>query len=662
MDGELRILVVDNTSADVELMLEEIGKLGRPVKADRVETEEGFTRAVDVFDPHVILSEYRLPSLSGRDALAITRRIRPETPFIFVARDARTGQAIKVLEEGATDYIPKHQLDRLGPSVQRALREAEILEERDWAEVQLFRSEERFRNVIENASDLFVIVDAQAMLTYISPSVKRVLGYETDEVTGDYLFDYFHPEEREGAMGILWGILATPGTTPALSFRVLHKSGAWRFLEGNANNLLDNRIVSGIVITARDVTDRVLQARRLQKLNQCFLSLGAQSYENTRTVVEASREILQSTIVQYCKQGREGMMAISTKPGEEEFAPVPDYPSLPCYQVMRDNAEEPLCIEDLRRTGFAAIYPDIIHFGLKSFLAYPVRLGGKTIGCLSLFEKRRRVYSEEEMATLATLAQTIAIEEERLQREERLREFLDIASHEMRHPIALVSGYARFLMEDGESLEAEERKRILDVVFRGAERLDHLAGELLDVSHIESGEFSVEKSKVELEPLMRQAVREMQERGYKQRFRVNVAPEAAAAEADQVQLMRVMMILLDNACNYSPGTSQVLVKVGVDAAGDAVLVSVLDRGIGVTDEHRERIYDRFYQCEDTLHHSKSGIGLGLYIARDVVVRHGGRIWSEPRPGGGSIFRFTLPRVATGRRKSKTDRIKLQPIK
>jgi signal transduction histidine kinase len=129
-----------------------------------------------------------------------------------------------------------------------------------------------------------------------------------------------------------------------------------------------------------------------------------------------------------------------------------------------------------------------------------------------------------------------------------------------------------------------------------------------------------------------------------------------------VQLMRVMMILLDNACNYSPGTSQVLVKVEADAAGDAVLVSVLDRGTGVTDEHRERIYDRFYQCEDTLHHSKSGIGLGLYIARDVVLRHEGRIWSEPRPGGGSIFRFTLPRTATGRRKSKTNRIKLQPIK
>jgi CheY-like chemotaxis protein len=193
MDGELRILVVDNTSADVELMLEEIGKLGRPVKADRVETEEGFTRAVDVFDPHVILSEYRLPSLSGRDALAITRRIRPETPFIFVARDARTGQAIKVLEEGATDYIPKHQLDRLGPSVQRALREAEILEERDWAEVQLFRSEERFRNVIENASDLFVIVDAQAMLTYISPSVKRVLD-------GDLVGHPGHPRNHSRAV------------------------------------------------------------------------------------------------------------------------------------------------------------------------------------------------------------------------------------------------------------------------------------------------------------------------------------------------------------------------------------------------------------------------------------------------------------------------------
>ncbi len=467
MDEELRILVLDSASADVDLMLEEIVRLGRPVKTNRVETEEEFTRAIDVFDPQVILSEYRLPSLNGRDALAISRRMRPETPFIFVTSSVGAGQAIKALKEGATDYIPKTQLDRLGPSVQRALREMEIQEERQWAEVQLFRSEERFRTIIENASDLFVIVDAQGMLSYISPSIKRILGYEPDEITGAFLFDFFHPEEREEALKAFWEVQATPGITPALSFRVIHKNGAWFFLEGNANNLLDNRIVSGIVLTARDVTDRVLQSRRVQKLNQCFLQLGAQSYENTRMVVEASREILQSTIVQYCKQGRDGMMAISTKPGEDEFSPVPDYPSLPCYQVMRDNAEEPLCIEDLRRTGFAAIYPDIIRFGLKAFLAYPVRVDGKTIGCLSLFEKRRRVYTEEEMATLASLAQTIAIEEERLQREERLREFIDIASHEMRHPIALVSGYARFLMEDGEGLDPAERQRILDVVYRG---------------------------------------------------------------------------------------------------------------------------------------------------------------------------------------------------
>lgn len=286
------------------------------------------------------------------------------------------------------------------------------------------------------------------------------------------------------------------------------------------------------------------------------------------------------------------------------------------------------------------MYPDIIRFGLKSFLGYPVKLEGKTIGCLSLFDKRRRSFTEEEIETMATLAQTVAIEEERLRREERLKEFIDIASHELRHPIALVSGYARYLKEDGEALDDDRRSHILEVVYRGADRLDYLAEELLDVSRIEHGEYGVESGPLELEPVLRQAVREIRKKGYGQRFRVKVEPGGLRVMADQTMLTRAVLALLDNACHNSPGDSQVRVEAAY--VGSEITVSVLDRGCGVPEDQRESIFDRFHQVEESIHHSRPGIGLGLYIARDIVGRHGGRIWYEPRPGGGSAFRFTLP--------------------
>ena len=222
-----------------------------------------------------------------------------------------------------------------------------MVEERQWAEAELFRREERFRTLIENSSDLFLVIDNQGRLQYVSPSARRILGYDPEEVIGSFMFDYFHPEERELALRTFWEVVASPGVTPLLFFRIAHKSGSWRYLEGNASNLLENSIVSGVVITARDVTERILQARRLQKLNACFLNLGAHSYQNTRTVVESTKEILQSTIVQYCKKTKDGVFFISTKPGEEEFAPVLECSSLPCHQLIEDNSEAPLKVEDL---------------------------------------------------------------------------------------------------------------------------------------------------------------------------------------------------------------------------------------------------------------------------------------------------------------------------
>ncbi|MEJ5187563.1 MAG: sensor histidine kinase, partial [Candidatus Geothermincolales bacterium] len=98
-------------------------------------------------------------------------------------------------------------------------------------------------------------------------------------------------------------------------------------------------------------------------------------------------------------------------------------------------------------------------------------------------------------------------------------------------------------------------------------------------------------------------------------------------------------ILLENARKYSPAGSEV--EVSVEAADEGAMVSVMDRGVGIAEEHRERVFERFYQVEEAQHHSKPGLGLGLFLAKRIVEEHGGRIWHEPRPGGGSIFRFVI---------------------
>jgi signal transduction histidine kinase len=113
------------------------------------------------------------------------------------------------------------------------------------------------------------------------------------------------------------------------------------------------------------------------------------------------------------------------------------------------------------------------------------------------------------------------------------------------------------------------------------------------------------------------------------------------AEVDAESFSRLLVILLDNAVRYSPIGSPV--EVVTEGDNGKLVMSVIDRGIGVPEEEREKIFERFYQVESAIHKGTSGLGLGLYVGKQIVEAHGGEIDYRPRQGSGSIFRVTLPR-------------------
>jgi two-component system sensor histidine kinase KdpD len=132
----------------------------------------------------------------------------------------------------------------------------------------------------------------------------------------------------------------------------------------------------------------------------------------------------------------------------------------------------------------------------------------------------------------------------------------------------------------------------------------------------------------------------MHSRAGEERFNLEIAPELGTLRVDPVKLAQLLVILLDNAVKFSPPESPIDIEASV-YDGD-LLVSVKDRGSGIPMTETRKVFERFYQLEDALHHSSQGIGLGLYIAKKIVEAHGGEIWCELREGGGSVFSFILP--------------------
>jgi len=500
--------------------------------------------------------------------------------------------------------------------------------------------ERRFRSLIEHAMDMVLVVDTNGTITYQSPSTQRVLGYEPGDFLGKDVFSFIHPQDRERMRYVFSRSITVPDSLGRHHVRVRKRDGSWCRMEVVGYNLVHDAAVGGMVINARDVTEELEARERLERLNSIFTQLGADIMENIDRIVFTSRDLLGVPYASYTRAVEGKLVVFSTAPGEEGFLVFSRTQGCFIRELIEKGTKSPVILEDAAFEYHCGRCPHSVLKAFRFSASFPVACKQETIGFLSIFDRDRRALSPEDTEILATLANALAVEEERLAHEQDLKDFIDIASHELRHPVTVMKGYAITLRDYGDRMDERARRELLDVINQAADRLDLLIRELLDISRIERGRLGLNRTEADLRQVVERALKEMEAKGYRGRFMVSLSKGLSRRRIDQEKILRVLVILLDNAVTFSPDSS--LVEIEVDEADGNALISVLDRGPGVPEGERERIFDRFYQVEDVLHHSKSGMGMGLYIARQIVEYHGGRIWHEPRPGGGSIFRFTLP--------------------
>jgi signal transduction histidine kinase len=247
-----------------------------------------------------------------------------------------------------------------------------------------------------------------------------------------------------------------------------------------------------------------------------------------------------------------------------------------------------------------------------------------------------------ELQERAEALQRLNIELQR--RNQELDAFTYIASHDLKEPLRGISNYAQFLIEDyGQTLDAEGCQR-LGTIQRLIQRMEDLLNSLLRYSRVERAELS--QSHLDLTQVVQEALDQLQARLQEEHIQVRLSRSLPLVLGDRAQLTEVFTNLLSNALKYNDKTEK-CVEVGIQDAtnGDFPVFYVRDNGIGISPEHREKIFEIFRRLHprDTY---GGGTGAGLTIVKKIIERHGGRIWVESAPGEGATFYFTLGERAT----------------
>ncbi len=295
---------------------------------------------------------------------------------------------------------------------------------------------------------------------------------------------------------------------------------------------------------------------------------------------------------------------------------------------------------------------------VQSALFVPMVARGQVLGYIGLDQSdTAHQFSEAEQRLMQGIANMIALALENaalleanthaasLAEANRLKdEFLSIASHELKTPMTTIQGYVQVLRRRAsqEYVDRTALIRVVDVINDQTKRMNRLVDELLDVSRIEAGRLEVRHEVVDLEELLTQVVEQQQMTSERITIRLRVAEDAAHLRVmgDEARLQQVVLNLLSNALKYSPDKGSVTVALQHEA--DAAVVSVADTGVGISEQEQRHLFERFFRTKGARQSAVDGLGLGLYIASNIVKEHGGRIWVQSQPGQGSAFFFSIP--------------------
>jgi PAS domain S-box-containing protein len=631
---------------------------------DRALVEAAIGQAVDRTNPYEV--EFRMVPPDGK--------VRWIAGHGQVYRD-ENGVPVRMLGL-SWDVSERRQLEEAGRRQEQLFR---TLLER--SEAHLKTTNEQLNAILAGVADGITVQDAQGRLMFANESAARLIGYRSTEallaasrkeMLGRFriLDESGHsmpPARLPGQRALRSGVLVEE----ILCYQNL-TSGEERWSLVRATPVPDDTgRVRFAVSTFHDVTPRKRDEARLRLLAEATAELG--SSLDVQTIIEHVGRLAATWAGGFCfihLRRPDGTLrrlaAVHADPTAQTLVDEllagwlrhrPSDPALDDVLASSAPVFRPRVSERMLRAGA----PDPRTHELLRVLAPTAHLGapliarGRTLGVLTLVACNGRRFDTNDLAMAEELGRRVglAIDNAQLYAEteaalaearaalETRAQFLSVASHELRTPLTSLKGYLELMQRRLRQQTLDERLVSgLDTAVRQVDRLTRLVGEMLDVSRLASGRFAIGAERVDVVALVARAIEG--EAAFEPGRQVKVTGPIGPlyVRGDLERLDQVLVNLLQNARKYSPSDRPVTIL--IDESSDGVSITVRDEGIGVPPEERERIFEPFHRGGN-IDPAVAGLGLGLYIAAEIVRAHGGVLDVESLPGAGSSFRLVLPR-------------------
>ncbi|MCF7804959.1 MAG: response regulator [Candidatus Marinimicrobia bacterium] len=628
MNNKIKILVMEDNPSDAALMIEVIKREGFDPEWQRVITKQEFLESLDQ-SIDVILADHTLPQFDAIQALTLLNERKGEIPFIIVSGTISEEAAIEGLRLGATDYVLKDRLARLGPSVRDAIERHQLQVEKHKAESELRQSEQKFRLLANNAQDIIyrLTMKPKPMMDYISPAVEHLTGYAQDEFyrDPDLIFDNVHPDDY---LALEDRLFKSQNFGDPLRIRWIRKDGDVLWMDHRSTEITDD---SGEMIAlegiARDITDLMEMQKSVERSEQLF------------------RGIFENMQEGFYRTSPEGKILLVNP----QFARILGYEK---PDELEGKVLDKLChFEKYPRDEFRRMVED-----QGKIINYQTTWIHKDGHLITIRENAHVVRNEAGdvqyyEGTIEDYTEQKALEEQLIQSQkvESLGQVAGGIAHDFNNVLASLSGSIQML--DTLTSQGSDLRKYIEMASSSIDQAESITNRLLTFTRTEEPD----PEPVALVQFLR-GMYDILSHTLPKTVEVNIEEYEGndLALIEKNELQQVVMNLCINASHampdggnitmnlYRPTEEEVRRHKSPADSDPFICLSISDTGVGIDEDVIDRIFEPFFTTKS----QGEGTGLGLAVSHQIIIKHDGWIDVESTAGEGTIFTIGLPMASS----------------